>query len=123
MGVQIPYGIYAAAPTKDVVDGIEESSRVGSPQAGRAKGKANRRRPLADGSGAYADIDPAAVCGVASGRIHQGQECVPSGSGVRITKEAFRGAAFLGQRIFRFAGGYLPWRIALDACLRSVART
>ncbi len=48
--------------------------------------------------------DPAEVCGVAGGRVYQGQERDSSCAGVWRAEAKLRGAAFLGSRLFRFHG-------------------
>lgn len=44
-----------------------------------------------------ADCDPAEVCGIAGGGLHQGQECNPSCTGVRGVPEKFGWAALQGS--------------------------
>ncbi len=48
---------------------------------------------------------PTEICGVASDRVHQGQERDPSGTRVRGEEAEFRGAALLGERILRLNSG------------------
>ena len=87
----------AERPYTENCDGISERF----PQAGGAKGKPNRRRPSHAGSRSHDDLNSTEVCGLASGRVYQGQECDPFGPGLRGEKAQFRGAALLGQRVLR----------------------
>jgi putative transposase len=44
-------------------------------------------------------LDPTEIRSLPGGRLYQGQECDPFGSGLRGEEAQFRGAALLGQRI------------------------
>ena len=57
------------------------ASGGGVPQAGCTKGKQDRGGAPSSGPRALDDFHPAEIRGVAGGRVHQGQECDPLGSG------------------------------------------
>jgi Transposase IS200 like len=44
---------------------------------------------------------PPKICGLAGGRVYQGQECDPSGPCIRREETQFCGAALLGPRVLR----------------------
>jgi len=101
MGLQISRGLDSQVPQEDAVGGAAEASCGGIPEIGGAEGMPDRGGTSAAGSRAYDDIDPAEICGVAGGGLHQGQECHPRGAGLRRTQAQFRGPALLGQRVLR----------------------
>src|SRR6266849_5732953 len=78
---------------KDALRGTEKAPRRGLPEAGDAKGKSNRRRPSYAGSRSHDDLDPPEICGLAGGRVYQGQECDPFGPGLRGEEAQFCGPA------------------------------
>src|SRR5512142_654576 len=97
MGVQIPHSFYPEASQKDAVRTAEEAPGRGVSSVGAAEGESDPRRAHDGRSRAYADVDPAEVCGVTGGGIHEGEECDSSGS-VRGEEEKLCGATFLGPR-------------------------
>jgi len=78
VGLQIPRRLHPEVSNKDAVPGASPAPRRGVPQAGRAEGVEDRGRALDARSRAHVDLDPTEVCGVAGGRVHQGQERDPS---------------------------------------------
>ena len=70
-------------------------------QIGNAEGVQGRRGASDAGSCSHDDFDPTQICGVASDRVHQGQERYPSGAGLWREKAQLRRAAFLGPRVLR----------------------
>ena len=66
----------------------------------RAEGEPDRGRAFDDGSCAHVDRDTAEVCGVASGRVHQGEERDPFGAGVRGAEANFVGQHFWARGYF-----------------------
>src|ERR1700693_5636926 len=55
-------------------------------------------------SRAHAAFDPTEICGVAGGRLHQGQECDPRGQGLWRAQAQFRRTTLSGPRLFREHG-------------------
>ncbi len=72
MGVQIPCGIHSEMPAKGVVGAVARTLGRSIPTIGSAEGEPGGRRSSDAGSCAYAAVDTAEVCGVASGGLHQG---------------------------------------------------
>src|SRR6266436_5221058 len=107
VGVQISRCVHSQVPEKDPVRGAETASRRCLPQAGAAEGKPSRRRPSHAGSRSHDDLDSTKICGLASGRIYQGQECDPL---ARVYGEKKRN--FVGQHFW--ARGYFVSTVGRD---------
>lgn len=67
---------HSEVPQKDTLRGVETAPRGGVSQAGATKGKQDRRRPPDAGSRSHDDFDSAEICGLAGGRVYQGQSAI-----------------------------------------------
>ena len=105
MGVQIPCGVHSEVPKESVVCEPAQALGRGIPITGAAQGMRDSGRAFDAGSCTYADCDPAKACGIASGGVHEREECDPHCPSVRRTQAEFCGAEFLGERVFCFDSG------------------
>ena len=101
MGVQISRSLHSQVPQEDAVRGVEAASWGGIPQIGNAEGVQGRRGAFDARSCSHDDFDPTQICGVASDRVHQGQERYPLGAGLWREEAQLRRAALLGPGILR----------------------
>src|SRR5271169_3476312 len=104
VGLQISCCFHPEISAQAAVSGVEETAArffVNSHGSERSKG---RRGALACGPCSHALVDPTKIRGVERGRVYQGKERDPSGADVRRTEAQFRGATFLGTRLFREHG-------------------
>ncbi len=105
MGVQIPCGVHSRVEKENVVCEPAQAFGRGVQTTGAAQGMRDSGRASNAGSCAYADSDPAKVCGIPSGGIHERKERNPHCQSVRRTQAEFCGAEFLGERVFCFDSG------------------
>ena len=98
LGVRFPRAtrLHPEASQKDAVRGAAAAPWRGVPPVGAAEGESDRGRALDGRSRAHDDVDSAEVCGVAGGGVHQGQECDPSGAGVRESGSATSSGSISG---------------------------
>ncbi len=99
MGVQIPCRVYPEVPKEKFVSGVAKALDRSISAVGAAEREPDRRRTLGVRSRAYVDCDSAEVCGVASGGVHQRQECDSLGANLWGKEAEFHRATFLGKRI------------------------
>ena len=103
-GVQISCGLHSQVPQENAVRAVEAASRRGVPQIGNAEGVQGRRGAFDAGSCSHDDFDPAEICGVASNRVHQGQERYPPGASlwkITVTVHSIGITARLAKRLNR----------------------
>ncbi len=100
VGVQIPCGVYTEVPEEDAVRNAEKVSGGGVSAVGPAEGEPDFGRAFDAGSRSHVDCDPAEMRGVASDRLHQGQERNPSCQGLWREEAQLRGPELLGKGVF-----------------------
>ena len=105
MGLQISRGVHPEVPETNPVRATEKRLGRGVPAIGIAKREPDRRGAFDVRSRAYDDLDTTEVFGIASGRVHQREECDPSCTSIRRAKAEFCWAEFLGSRILCVNGG------------------
>ena len=106
VGVQIPRGVHSEVPAEDAVRATAAASweRCSASWPQQKESRIEEGHLMPDHVHMMI-CDPAEVCGVAGGRVHQGQERDPFGAGLRGAEAQLRRAAFLGARILRVHGG------------------
>jgi len=87
------------------LQGTEAAFGRGIPIAYGAKGMPSGGGASDAGSCAHAVERATEVCGVAGGRLHQGQERDSSGTDLWWATTQLRGAALLGEGLLRLNGG------------------
>ena len=82
MGMQIPCGVHPEVSAQSSLQGVAGASGRSVPVAYGAQGMPCRVGSLDDGPCPYAAERAAEACGLAGGRIHQGEKRDPSGEDV-----------------------------------------
>lgn len=97
MGLQISRGLHTEMSEKDAVFPTAPAPWRGVSQAGSAEGVQGGGRTFDARSCTYDAVDPAEVRGVASGWVHQGQECDSSCKSLWGAQAQLRRPALLSE--------------------------